>query len=350
VSSLYLRELSSGKLFELKKELMRLGRSNDSEIPISVASVSRHHATLYLQNSGLVIEDAGSQNGVRVNKKGITVATSLKLGDRIEVGGVELEVTNSTKPSTERPSAPPKIDKIPGVNAGFRRSSSSEDGETRGGSKKKLMIAGALVLLVVGGLYLAPDDTTSRNPAAASPSLEPLSKEDLTKALNSESYTKGNHIPKTPTEVEAESRFRQAMRDYYDGNYSRSIVVLKQALVANPSHEEASEYLQFAERRLNNQIDNLLKSGQRSYSVLQYSRARSEFSQVLSILSEQIPGYWQRVSTDLNAATDIDRRPAQEEALLKVPCEKTKRKDSCKLAVDMIHLCRKLLGEEDVLK
>jgi hypothetical protein len=212
------------------------------------------------------------------------------------------------------------------------------------------MITAGVAVLVIGGLFLMPNDAAQRTPAAATPSLEPLTKDDLTKALNSEAYTKGNHIPKTPTEVEAESRFRQAMRDYYDGNYSRAIVVLKHALVANPSHEEAAEYLQFAERRLNNQIDSLLKSGQRSYSVLQYARARSEFSQVLSILSEQIPGYWQRISADLNAATDDDRRPAQEEALLKVPCDKTKRKDSCKLAVDMIRLCRKLLGEEDVLK
>src|SRR5690606_7623840 len=114
------------------------------------------------------------------------------------------------------------------------------------------------------------------------------------------------------------------MRDYYDGNYSRAIVVLKQSLVANPSHLEAAEYLQFAERRLENQINDLLKSGQRSYSVLQYGRALSAFTQVLSILSEQIPGYWQKISQEINTAGGVNRGPAHEDVLLDIPCGKTR--------------------------
>jgi hypothetical protein len=344
MSSLYLRDLSSGRAFELKKEVMKLGRASDSEIAIIAPSISRHHATLYLADSGLVIEDAGSQNGVRVNRKPIAVATSLKLGDRIEVGGMEMEVTDNPQGPTVRlaaaPAAPERREEV-----NFRVRSVEKKPVSR-----TLLFGSLAVFVALMALMLLPDPSANRNPAGVEGGLPPLTKDDLTKALNSDSYTKGNHILKTPTEVEAESRFKQAMRDYYNGNYSRSIVVLKQALVANPSHEEAAEYLQFAERRLNNQIDTLMKSGQRSYSVLQYSRARSEFSQVLSILSEQIPGYWQRVSSDLNTKEGDDRRPAQEEVLLQIPCDKTKRKESCKLAVDMIRLCRKLLGDEDVLK
>ncbi len=351
MSGLFLREVSSGKLYEVNKEIMKIGRSSDAEISMAAPSISRHHATIYLKNNGLIVEDAGSQNGVRVNKKAITVATSLKMGDRIEMGGIELEVSdgNPSSSASARLSSQARVERAPEFNENVRPSGSKSNRKNQDvDSNKRMMQITIAAVVVIGAYFLMPADNAIRNPAGEGP-LAPLSQDELTKALNSDSYAKGNHIPKTPTEVESESRFRQAMRDYYDGNYSRAIVVLKQALVANPSHEAANEYLQFAESRLNNQIDALMKSGQRSYSVLQYSRARSEFSQVLSILSEQIPGYWQRISSDLNAQ-ESDRRPAQEEVLLQIPCEKTKRKDSCKLSVDMIRLCRKLLGEEDVLK
>ncbi len=346
---IYLKERNSGKVFDIKRELMRIGRSSEAEINLSFQSISRHHATLYAQNNQLIIEDAGSQNGVRINSKKIAVATSLSVGDVIELGGIELEVGDTEQPA-------PKVEikaKIVPPQAQFEEknfessSAASKVKRPANGSKRPLMIGVALAILVLG-IFLMPDEETARGPAS-NVDENPLSKDEITKALNSDSYAKHKYSPKTPTEVEAESRFRQAMRDYYDGNYSRAIVVLKQALVANPSHAEATEYLQFAEKRLDNQIDLLMKSGQRSYSVLQYSRARSEFNQVLSILSEQIPGYWQRVSSELNAK-DSDRRPAQEEVLLNVPCSKTRRKESCALAVEMIQLCRKLLGEEDVLK
>jgi hypothetical protein len=317
---------------------------------MSAPSISRHHATIYFKDNGLIVEDAGSQNGVRVNKKGITVATSLKMGDRIELGGIELEVSDGSGASASlRLASQNKPERSPDLNSTPRSSGSRRSAKQNSeiASKRfKFILVGVAIL--IGAFVLKPADSPLRDPAALAP-VAPLTQDELTKALNSDSYSKGGQIPKTPTEVEAESRFRQAMRDYYDGNYSRSIVVLKQALVASPSHEGALEYLQFAESRLNNQIDTLMKSGQRSYSVLQYSRARSEFSQVLSILSEQIPGYWQRVSANLNSA-EGERRPAQEEVLLEIPCDRTKRKESCKLAVDMIRLCRKLLGEEDVLK
>jgi pSer/pThr/pTyr-binding forkhead associated (FHA) protein len=342
---IYLKEKASGKEWSIKKELLKIGRSSDAEIQLKAVSISRHHATLYMQANGLIVEDAGSQNGVRVNGKGIAVATSLKIGDVIELGGVELEVCDSNHvPKMKLEAQAPPV-----VETRQRSSSRPRDEEPEEKSRRPLFIAIAVIVVVLG-VFLLPDEEASRLPAGGAVPLEaPLSQDEITKALNSDAYGKKGYTTRSPTEVEAESRYRQAMRDYYDGNYSRAIVVLKQALVANPSHSEAREYLQFAERRLENQIDLLLKSGQRSYAVLQYSRARSEFSQVLSILSEQIPGYWQRVSSDLNAP-DADRRPAQEEVLLKVPCEKTRKKEACNLSVEMIKLCRKLLREEDVLK
>ncbi len=67
-----------------------LGRAPDCQIVIPSAAVSRRHARLRRLDGNLVIEDLGSSNGTFVNGEKISTPKSLKDGDRISFGTVEL--------------------------------------------------------------------------------------------------------------------------------------------------------------------------------------------------------------------------------------------------------------------
>ena len=70
-----------------------IGRSGGSDIRVNSEKVSRNHAVLTRYDDGSwTITDTDSQNGTYVNEKKVEIA-SLKAGDWIRIGEVELEIT-----------------------------------------------------------------------------------------------------------------------------------------------------------------------------------------------------------------------------------------------------------------
>jgi hypothetical protein len=65
-----------------------LGRSRECDIVLADSNVSRRHAEIRAHGSGWVVEDLGSTNGVRVNGAPTRGATTIKGGDRLEIGTV----------------------------------------------------------------------------------------------------------------------------------------------------------------------------------------------------------------------------------------------------------------------
>jgi len=53
--------------------------------------VSSRHARLYRIDGHVVVEDLGSTNGTFVNKEPISGVTKVRIGDRVQIGGVILE-------------------------------------------------------------------------------------------------------------------------------------------------------------------------------------------------------------------------------------------------------------------
>jgi len=69
-----------------------IGRLEDNNLCLADdAYVSSRHARLYRLDGYLVVEDLGSTNGTFVNKEPITGVTQIRLGDRVQIGGVILE-------------------------------------------------------------------------------------------------------------------------------------------------------------------------------------------------------------------------------------------------------------------
>jgi hypothetical protein len=75
-----------GKSFPLTKDELSLGRDISNDIVINDAEVSRHHARLYRQAGGFVLEDTGSTNGTFVNGQRLMGPHLLRPGEMILLG------------------------------------------------------------------------------------------------------------------------------------------------------------------------------------------------------------------------------------------------------------------------
>ncbi|MFK7931461.1 MAG: diguanylate cyclase [Myxococcota bacterium] len=70
-----------------------VGRDATCELPLTDGSVSRHHAQIQLDETGIVwVEDLGSTNGTRIDLEPVTGRTPLPPGATLVVGGVTLRV------------------------------------------------------------------------------------------------------------------------------------------------------------------------------------------------------------------------------------------------------------------
>lgn len=69
-----------------------IGRAEENNLCLADdAYVSGHHARLQRHDGYLVVEDLGSTNGTFVNKEKIGGHWQLRIGDRVQIGGVILE-------------------------------------------------------------------------------------------------------------------------------------------------------------------------------------------------------------------------------------------------------------------
>lgn len=76
--------------FALNRRRVRIGALDSNDIVLNFASVSRHHATLSFGLRSLQLEDLKSKNGTFINDRRIHSQGSIRPGDRIRLGEVEL--------------------------------------------------------------------------------------------------------------------------------------------------------------------------------------------------------------------------------------------------------------------
>ncbi len=91
------QDFSDGPEYSLSKPIMTIGRAKTSDIRIRDVVVSRTHARLKEEDEGMVIEDAGSKNGVMVNSRVVdrallTNGDIVSLGNNHEFRYVEMEL------------------------------------------------------------------------------------------------------------------------------------------------------------------------------------------------------------------------------------------------------------------
>lgn len=329
-----------GQKIKLSGSFIRIGRAEDNEVILKDPSVSRYHIHIYLKDDKIIVEDAGSRSGFFVNGRAQKNAASLKKGDVLQVGNQKFTI-GVTEIAKRTPTSKKDEEEIGNPFAQEENTADEIDP-----SKKRIRIYAAVIALMALFYAIQPEE----KPVA--PMIQDLevNAKTIQDSLQKAEVNKKVMKTKSMTEMEAEGKFHEGLRDYHNGNFVRAIQLFNQSLTQDPNFEKAQDYVQYARGRLKKQINDLMQDGQRSFSLLQYQRAKSQFSQVLSILSEQIPGYWQREAQKIMNKESHDRRPAQEENLLNIPCEETKMEAKCRLAVELIKQSRILLGEENSLK
>jgi pSer/pThr/pTyr-binding forkhead associated (FHA) protein len=81
-----------GAIDLLDGSVVNIGRDAANELVLEDALTSRRHARIVVLRTGVLLEDAGSKNGVYVNGARVDRAVLLHAGDRILVGTTELSV------------------------------------------------------------------------------------------------------------------------------------------------------------------------------------------------------------------------------------------------------------------
>ncbi|MBS1984270.1 MAG: FHA domain-containing protein [Bdellovibrionales bacterium] len=324
-----------GKKIAIEREWMRFGRADDNDLVVRDATVSRYHLNFYIKDGRLIVEDAGSQNGFMVNGQMAAGAVALSLGDRILVGNSEYSVQDPDAPEAPSPMAAA----APLTSASYTAFKSKYDASPNQKRFKLYAYGGvALVLFAIALKNNKKED--ERAPASV--------KDEATTALPSAKDK--NYRTKSETEILSEAKFREAMRDYDNGNYNRALQGFQESQTLNTENEDAVKYIELTEIRLGAQITDLQKDANASMKNLQYRRAKGQAARVLTILSEQIPGYGRKIAQESSSANNAKHVISQEETLLKIPCEQTREQKSCEEALAIILEARRQLGEENTLK
>jgi len=90
--------------YELKKDVVTLGRDITNDITINDPEVSRHHLRFMRGGGGFTVEDLGSTNGTFINGQRVTAPRLLRPGDMVGLGET---VTLAYEPAGTMPGAMP---------------------------------------------------------------------------------------------------------------------------------------------------------------------------------------------------------------------------------------------------
>ncbi len=132
--------------FALVGEQVIIGRAGTCDISIGHKSISRRHMKIILGDGSFVVEDLGSQNGVKVNGQRITGPTKVEVGDQITICEftMQLDYLREEESASSGSHQKPKksrtmlIDKSAIVNAAYVDGDLSEMGQSvQAGGKKE---------------------------------------------------------------------------------------------------------------------------------------------------------------------------------------------------------------------
>lgn len=91
-TSMSIKRLDTGEVFTLERGALSIGRDPNNDIFIDDRDISRRHATIELNDRGLVLVDQNSTNGTLLNNWRISRPEALQAGDQIVLADTVLEV------------------------------------------------------------------------------------------------------------------------------------------------------------------------------------------------------------------------------------------------------------------
>lgn len=80
----------AGTIIEVTGALLTIGRGSECDVVIPDTSISRRHAQIIRQESGLYVQDLESRNGTAINGQRLSAPRRLEDGDTLTVGAIPL--------------------------------------------------------------------------------------------------------------------------------------------------------------------------------------------------------------------------------------------------------------------
>jgi len=90
LSILYPEE--SRQTLEIPENGLLIGRGSNCDLCLADEFVSENHCKIFFENEDLFIEDQGSTNGTFIDGNQVEKKTSLKQGQRVQIGITEMKI------------------------------------------------------------------------------------------------------------------------------------------------------------------------------------------------------------------------------------------------------------------
>jgi pSer/pThr/pTyr-binding forkhead associated (FHA) protein len=299
----------SGRYFELRSDVLNLGRTDDNDIVLPNESVSRHHAQIERLGDGrVVVRDNKSKNGVQVNGNTVTEC-ELKNGDMVQMGNFLFRF--SLPESQEVPAAV--------VSAPAQPQSVQEFALANGlaTARKKRFAPGRVVLysmliIVLGYVYYTYNNGDKSQGEKPPEKTDASLKDSGGVSAKTNTDDKGDNqegvppkevpgledpaLSKAEQEVnkydwnnsalkQAELYFRKGQREYLNKNYNRAIEAFQTALSLDRNHEMANTYLRLSIAEEDADAKQNFAIAVKYYESLQYERAIYHFKQVIDLMT-----------------------------------------------------------------
>jgi serine/threonine-protein kinase len=109
VAKLVIREgarVGKEYVFPPRATSVMLGRAAESDLQVLDAQSSRRHAEIEVNGSRFTLRDLGSSNGTHINGRKVDSPAELRYGDRIRIGGTEIELVDDSADEGPPPEIP----------------------------------------------------------------------------------------------------------------------------------------------------------------------------------------------------------------------------------------------------
>ena len=168
-------ERGEAKRLPVEQETFTVGRHSENDLSFPDGRLSREHLRIERSGGAFAVSDSGSSNGTTLNGETISRPSTLRNGDRLNLGGaleIEIEIVSGSdgkedfslsEDGLENQNLADEISSIPETPAvGMQTETSSASFSAASGSNSISFsvfwlapIFGLLVLFLVGGLFLA---------------------------------------------------------------------------------------------------------------------------------------------------------------------------------------------------
>ncbi|MCB0308120.1 MAG: FHA domain-containing protein [Bdellovibrionales bacterium] len=248
-----------GREFVLIADEIRIGRTEENDIIIPEKPVSRHHATLFVQDTGLLLQDMNSKNGTFVNQQKVT-KLAINLNDVLKIGDSRFKVAN------EEHVASKKVLRELWNHARLKIIGFSP-------AKRWTVFGTLLFLLVLLGWLMS--NTSDQMPVENEPNMTLKHIDDLepTPALT--------NMEATDQQVSEWLSQADAVMQYDD--YNKAIEYLQKVVAARPGDTSSRAKLNQMDVKLRARIAMYDENGAREYEKLNYERAINEWRIVMAL-------------------------------------------------------------------